>query len=52
MSNTQVDIGRMFTDIEDERHMDVVFLGADFKDRFFPTTDPMGKTVADRRAAL
>jgi len=45
MSNTQVDIGRMFTDTEDEKRMSVVFLGADFKDRFFPTVDPVGKTV-------
>jgi len=45
MSNTQVELGRMYTDTEDEKHMGVVFLGADFKDRFFPTTDPLGKTV-------
>jgi len=45
MSNTQVDLGRMFTDTEDEKRMSVVFLGADFKDRFFPTVDPMGKIV-------
>ena len=45
MSNTQVDIGRMFTDTEDEKRMSVVFLGADFKDRFFPTVDPIGKIV-------
>jgi putative ABC transport system permease protein len=45
MSNTQVDIGRMFTDTEDEKRMSVVFLGADFKDRFFPTVDPVGKIV-------
>ena len=46
MSNTQVDLGRMFTDIEDQKHLSLVFLGADFKDRFFPNTDPIGKTVA------
>ncbi len=46
MTNTQVDIGRCFTDTEDQKHMAVVFLGADFKDRFFPTTDALGKTVA------
>ena len=45
MTNTQVDTGRFFTDTEDRRHMNVVFLGADFKDRFFPTTDPIGKTI-------
>jgi putative ABC transport system permease protein len=46
ISSTQVDVGRFITDVEDRRHMNVVFLGADFKDRFFPTTDPIGKTVA------
>jgi putative ABC transport system permease protein len=45
MSNTQVELGRMYTEPEDEKRMSVVFLGADFKDRFFPTTDPLGKTV-------
>jgi putative ABC transport system permease protein len=46
ISSTQVDVGRFITDVEDRRHMNVVFLGADFKERFFPTTDPIGKTVA------
>jgi len=46
MTNTQIDAGRFLTDIEDRRHMNVVFLGADFKDRFFPSTDPIGKSIA------
>jgi putative ABC transport system permease protein len=46
MSNTQVDQGRFLTDIEDQRHMAVVFLGADLKERFFPNVDPIGKIVA------
>jgi putative ABC transport system permease protein len=45
MTNSQIDSGRFITDTEDRRHMNVVFLGADFKDRFFPSTDPIGKTV-------
>lgn len=45
MSNTQIDTGRMYTEIEDEKHMQVVFLGADFKDRFFPNVDPAGKII-------
>ena len=52
MSNTQVDQGRVFSDIEDERHMEVVFLGADIKDRFFPAADPHGKNRADRWTAV
>jgi putative ABC transport system permease protein len=46
MSNTQVDQGRFLTDIEDQRHMAVVFLGADLKERFFSNVDPIGKIVA------
>jgi putative ABC transport system permease protein len=46
MTNSQIDAGRFLTDIEDRRHLNAVFLGADFKERFFPSTDPVGKTVA------
>jgi putative ABC transport system permease protein len=46
ITNTQIDTGRFITDIENQRHMDVVFLGADLKDRFFPGGDAVGKTVA------
>jgi putative ABC transport system permease protein len=45
MNNTQVATGRFLTDIEDQKHMDVVFIGADFKDRFFPNVDAVGKTI-------
>jgi putative ABC transport system permease protein len=46
MTNTQVESGRFFTDIEDERHLSVLFLGPDVRDRFFPNADPIGKTVS------
>src|SRR4029079_5493084 len=46
MSNTQIDLGRFFTDIDDQRHLAVVFLGSDLKERFFPNVDPVGKTIA------
>jgi putative ABC transport system permease protein len=45
MTNSQIDSGRFITDVEDRRHMNVVFLGADFKERFFPNTDPIGKNI-------
>src|SRR5262249_1014539 len=45
MSNTQVELGRMYTETEDQKHLPVVFLGADFRDRFFPSSDPLGKTI-------
>lgn len=45
LSNTQAALGRFFTDAEDQRRMEVVFIGSDIKDRFFPATDPLGKYV-------
>lgn len=45
MSNTQIDLGRMYSDIEDSRHMSVVVIGPDLKDRFFQNMDPIGKTI-------
>ncbi len=46
MTNTQVDLGRGYTDTEDQKHVAIVLLGADLKERFFPNTDPLGKTIA------
>jgi putative ABC transport system permease protein len=45
MSNTQIAQGRFLTDIEDQRRIPVVFIGADVKDEFFPNVDPIGKTI-------
>ena len=45
LTNTEIEIGRMFTDTEDNRHVEVVVLGADLKERFFPNVDPIGKSV-------
>lgn len=45
MANTQVALGRFFTEQENRRKMAVVFLGADIKERFFPNLDPIGKTI-------
>ncbi len=45
LTNTEIDTGRMFTATEDNRHVAVVVLGADLKERFFPNVDPIGKTV-------
>lgn len=45
LSNTQIATGRVFTDTEDSRSREVVVLGSDIKDRFFPNTDPMGKYI-------
>src|SRR5580698_10240883 len=45
LSNTQAAIGRVYTDTEDQRKLEVVFIGSDIKDRFFPNTDPLGKYI-------
>jgi putative ABC transport system permease protein len=45
MSNTQLDMGRYFTDTEDERKLFVTVIGADVRARFFPNLDPVGKTL-------
>jgi putative ABC transport system permease protein len=45
MTNSQIETGRYLTDMEDQRHMNVVCLGADLKERFFPGIDPSGKTI-------
>ncbi len=46
MTNTEVDTGRYFTDTEVRRKITVAFIGADIKDRFFPSVDPVGKTIS------
>ena len=46
MSNTQIDLGRFFTDIDNRRHLAMAFLGSDLKERFFPGVDPIGKFIA------
>jgi putative ABC transport system permease protein len=45
LANTQIASGRMFTDMEDQRRMEVCILGADVKNRFFPNIDPVGKSI-------
>ncbi|HXP88769.1 MAG TPA: ABC transporter permease [Bryobacteraceae bacterium] len=45
LTNTQLELGRGYTVIEDQHKANVVILGHDFKDRFFPGTDPIGKFV-------
>ena len=45
LTNTEIDVGRMFTDTEDGRHVDVAVVGMDLKNRFFPNVDAIGKTI-------
>jgi len=45
MTNTEIAMGRYFTDTEVRRKVPVVFIGADIKERFFPSVDPLGKRL-------
>jgi putative ABC transport system permease protein len=43
--NFEPEQGRFLTNIEDERHMEVTFIGKDLADKFFPGTNAIGKSV-------
>lgn len=45
MTNTEVEVGRYFTDPEVRSRQEVCLIGADIKERFFPSVDPLGKTL-------
>ena len=45
MTNTDIAMGRYFTDPEVRNRQEVVFIGADIKERFFPSLDPIGRTL-------
>ena len=45
ITNTQVAMGRFFSDSDDHRKMPVAFLGWDLKDQFFSNIDPIGKSI-------
>jgi putative ABC transport system permease protein len=40
-----VELGRYFTEIEDQRAVRVCLIGATLRDRFFPGQDPIGRAV-------
>ena len=45
LQNVNVATGRYFTQGEDENRRQVAFLGVDLKEKLFPDSDPIGKTV-------
>jgi putative ABC transport system permease protein len=45
MTNTEIEIGRYFTDTEVRHKVPVVVIGADIRKRFFPNVDPLGKRI-------
>jgi len=48
ISNTQVELGRFFSEGDDQRRQLVAFIGADIRSKFFEGVDPVGKTVVVR----
>ena len=36
ITNLEAEEGRFFSEIENDRHMNVAFIGHDLKDKFFP----------------
>jgi putative ABC transport system permease protein len=45
ISDIQVAAGRFITDSEDQRRVNVAFIGEDVRERFFPDRDPVGQTI-------
>ncbi len=45
IANLQAENGRFFTDADNQRRQAVTFIGSDIKERFFPSTDPVGKVL-------
>jgi putative ABC transport system permease protein len=43
--NLNVAEGRFFTEADEEHRTNVVFIGSDLVEKFFPNVDPVGKTV-------
>jgi len=45
LMNIQTALGRFLTEGDDQRRQLVAFVGNDIKERFFPSTDPIGKEL-------
>jgi len=45
INNIQTDSGRYISESDVVRHLNVVFIGNDIKEKFFPNVDPVGKTL-------
>ena len=45
VENTQIESGRYFSDIDNQRHLMVTFIGHEIKDRWFPNIDAVGKSI-------
>jgi putative ABC transport system permease protein len=45
INNVQTDSGRYISESDIARHLNVVFIGNDIKEKFFPNVDAVGKTL-------
>ncbi len=45
LTNVESSIGRYITDTEDEKKVEVAYIGEDLRARFFEGLDPIGKTI-------
>jgi putative ABC transport system permease protein len=45
LANVQVAAGRFISEIENQRRQQVAFVGSDIQQRFFPSGNPLGKTL-------
>jgi putative ABC transport system permease protein len=45
INNMQAASGRFLSEIDDQRHLNVAFIGNDIRQRLYPGGDPVGKTI-------
>jgi len=45
ITNYEAEEGRFISEIENDRHMSVAFIGRDIKDKFFPGSSAVGQTI-------
>jgi len=52
ITNMDAEEGRFISDIENDRHMNVAFIGHDLKDKFFGNTSPIGQVITAEGASF
>ena len=52
ITNLEAEEGRFLSEIENDRHMNVAFIGHDLKDKFFANTSPIGQTITAEGATF
>ena len=52
ITNLEAEEGRFLSEIENDRHMNVAFIGHDLKDKFFAGASPIGQTITAEGVAF